>query len=70
MMVLNPKGVPIMIVSGEGHKQTLDLFLTMAYKHYENKLVHEDTIPIVYEDQKIYETPQYVNRTEEKIAAQ
>jgi hypothetical protein len=27
LMVLNPKGVPIMILSGEGHKQTLDLLL-------------------------------------------
>ena len=57
LMVLNPKGVPIMILSGEGHRQTLDLFLTMAYKHYENKLSHNDTIPVVLENEKLYEAP-------------
>jgi thiol-disulfide isomerase/thioredoxin len=31
LLVLNPRGVPILILSGEGHKQTLDLFLTVAY---------------------------------------
>ena len=57
-----------MILSGEGHRQTLDLFLTMAYKHYENKLSHNDTIPVALENEKLYEAPLLQSRTEEKIA--
>jgi hypothetical protein len=38
LLVLGPKGVPILILSGEGHKHTLDLFLTVAYTHYNDKL--------------------------------
>ena len=35
LLIVNPKGVPIFILSGEGHRQVLDLFLAVAYKHYE-----------------------------------
>ena len=31
IVILNPKGVPVFILSGEGHRQALDLFLTVAY---------------------------------------
>lgn len=35
LLIVNPKGVPIFILSGEGHRQVLDLFLAIAYRHYE-----------------------------------
>ena len=38
-----------------------------AYKHYENKLNHEDTIPIIDENERIYSTP-FESRIEEKLA--
>lgn len=59
LMIINPKGVPILILSGEGNRQTLDLVLNVAYKHYETKLNHDDTIPILDENERIYEYPVY-----------
>lgn len=44
LVVLNPKGVPILILSGEGHRQVLDLFLSVAYDFYYEKLNHAQTI--------------------------
>ena len=52
LMVLNPKGVPVLILSGEGHKNTLDLFLTVASKYYNNNLNKNDTIPVLLEENK------------------
>lgn len=49
LLILNPKGVPILILSGEGHRKTLDLFLTVAYKHYGSKIDNTDTIPMQLE---------------------
>ena len=46
LIILGPRGVPILILSGEGHKQTLDLFLTLAYQYYEPKLNKNMTIPV------------------------
>lgn len=51
-MVLNPKGVPVLILSGEGHKNTLDLFLTVASKYYNNNLNKNDTIPVLLEENR------------------
>jgi len=45
LLVCGPSGVPIMILSGEGHKMVLDLFLSVAYNFYKDKLNHNDTIP-------------------------
>ena len=55
LLIVNPKGVPIFILSGEGHRQVLDLFLTMAYKHYEDRLNKESTIPVHLEEEKVFE---------------
>jgi hypothetical protein len=52
LLILNPKGVPILILSGEGHKNTLDLFLTVAYKYYSTSLNKSDTIPILLEEHR------------------
>lgn len=52
LMVLGPRGVPVLILSGEGHKNVLDLFLTVAYSHYHDKLNKNETIPILLEEKK------------------
>lgn len=65
MLILNPRGVPILILSGEGHKQVLDLFLTAAYQLYNDKLNKNDTIPILLEERKNHKSNQKI--TEEEI---
>jgi hypothetical protein len=55
LLVVDPKGVPVFILSGEGHRLVLDLFLTMAYKHYEQQLNKADTIPVHLEEEKSFE---------------
>lgn len=52
LIICNPRGVPVLILSGEGHRQTLDLFLQCAYQYYQEKLNHQDTIPLLFEDSK------------------
>ena len=44
LVVLSPNSVPILILSGEGHRQVLDLFLSVAYDFYYEKLDHRGTI--------------------------
>ena len=44
LVVLSPRSVPILILSGEGHRQVLDLFLSVAYDFYYDKLNHEAVI--------------------------
>lgn len=53
LVICNPKGVPIFIVSGEGHMQVIDLFLNCAYNHYYDRLNHTDTIPLMFEEEKV-----------------
>lgn len=51
-MVLNPRGVPVLILSGEGHKNTLDLFLTVAARYYDKILNRKETIPVLLEENR------------------
>ena len=44
LVVLSPNSVPILILSGEGHRQVLDLFLSVAYDFYYERLDHRGTI--------------------------
>lgn len=69
LMILNPKSVPILILSGEGHKMVLDLFLSVAYNFYKNKLNHIDTIPIMLEEHKQIETNNNTILTPEQMNA-
>ena len=64
LLVLGPKGVPIFILSGEGHKQALDLFLTMSYQHYNEKLNKNDTIPLMLEEKKAKKIPQKLTQAD------
>jgi hypothetical protein len=41
LVVVGPNLVPILILSGEGHRNLLDLFLSVAYDFYYEKLNHE-----------------------------
>ena len=52
LVVLSPRGVPILILSGEGHRQVLDIFLSVAYDFYYDKLNHKRTIKWAPEEQK------------------
>ena len=52
LLICSPKGVPILILGGEGHKNTLDLFLTIAVEFYNKSLNNSDTIPLCLEETK------------------
>ena len=52
LVILSPTGVPLLILSGEGHRGILDLFLSVAYDFYYDKLNHEARIPWALEEAK------------------
>ena len=55
LIILSPSNVPILILSGEGHRQVLDLFLSVAYDYYYERLDHSTTIRWQLEEQKASE---------------
>lgn len=64
LIVLSPESVPILILTGEGHRQVLDLFLSVAYDFYYERLDHTCTIKWQPEEQKeIAEKQKRVNQT-------
>lgn len=52
LVVLSPNGIPILILSGEGHRQVLDIFLSVAYDFYYDHLNHKKTIKWMPEEAK------------------
>jgi hypothetical protein len=40
IVVVSPKGAPILILNGEGYRDILDIFLSVAYDFYYDKLNH------------------------------
>lgn len=52
LIVLSPRAVPILILSGEGQRQVLDIFLSVAYDFYYDKLNHKPTITLMPEEKK------------------
>ena len=52
LVVVGPNCVPILILSGEGHRKTLDLFLSVAYDFYYDKLNHDVRIQWALEEKK------------------
>jgi len=52
LVILSPNGVPLLILSGEGHRGILDLFLSVAYDFYYDKLNHEARTPWALEEVK------------------
>jgi hypothetical protein len=52
MIVLSPSGFPLLILSGEGHRSLLDLFLSVSYDFYYDKLNNEPNIQWALEEEK------------------
>jgi len=52
IVILSPKMVPIFVLTGEGHRQVLDIFLSVAYDYYYNKLNHKPVIKWMPEEKK------------------
>ena len=55
IVVLSPKLIPLFVLTGEGHRQVLDIFLSVAYDFYYDKLNHKPVIMWQPEEQKDYE---------------
>jgi hypothetical protein len=66
LIILSPAGFPLLILSGEGHRNLLDLFLSVAFDFYYEKLNHEAKIPWSLEESKV-EQPK--NKSKEEINA-
>jgi len=58
LLIVSPRAVPILILSGEGHRDVLDLFLTVAFDFYQEKLNHQETILWDFEENKVTEIKQ------------
>ena len=53
-VLISPKTqIPILITHGEGQRQVLDLFISVAYDLYFDKLNHNSTIIRQPEEQKV-----------------
>ena len=52
IMVISPRGVPILVCNGEGYRDVLDLFLSIAFDFYYDRLNHVQTIEWDLEEQK------------------
>ena len=63
LILLSPKSVPILILSGEGHSQVLDLVLSVAYDFYYDRLNHTPTIRFRPESNNLH-----VSSKEQKVA--
>jgi thiol-disulfide isomerase/thioredoxin len=52
LIVVSPRGVPILILNGEGYRDCLDIFLSVAYDFYYDRLNHNKTINFELEEKK------------------
>lgn len=52
MVIVSPRGVPILIVNGEGYRDVLDLFLSTAFDFFYDKMNHQPTIQLELEEHK------------------
>jgi thiol-disulfide isomerase/thioredoxin len=43
MILVSPRGAPILIVNGEGYRDVLDLFISIAFDFYYDKMNHAAT---------------------------
>lgn len=44
IVIVSPRGVPILIINGEGYRDVLDIFISVAFDFYYDRLNHEPTI--------------------------
>lgn len=52
MILVSPRGAPILIINGEGYRDVLDLFISIAFDFYYDKLNHTATFQLEPEEQK------------------
>lgn len=50
IIIVSPRGVPILILNGEGYRDVLDLFLSIAFDFFYDKMNHQPTIHIELEE--------------------
>lgn len=43
IIIVSPRGVPILILNGEGYRDVLDIFLSVAYDFYYDRINHIQT---------------------------
>jgi hypothetical protein len=52
MILVSPRGAPILIINGEGYRDVLDLFISIAFDFYYEKLNHTATFSLEPEESK------------------
>jgi hypothetical protein len=52
IVVVSPRGVPILILNGEGYRDCMDIFLSIAFDFYYDKMNHQSTFKIELEETK------------------
>jgi hypothetical protein len=52
MILVSPRGAPILIINGEGYRDVLDLFLSIAFDFYYDKMNHTATFQLEPEEGK------------------
>lgn len=52
LIIVSPRAVPILILNGEGYRDVLDIFLSVAYDFYYDRLNHLQTFTIELEEKK------------------
>lgn len=55
MILVSPRGVPILIINGERYRDVLDLFISIAFDFYYEKMNHTTTFALELEEQKVEE---------------
>lgn len=55
MILVSPRGVPILIINGERYRDVLDLFISIAFDFYYDKMNHTTTFALELEEQKVEE---------------
>lgn len=49
IIIVSPRGAPILVLNGEGYRDILDIFISVAYDFYYDKLNHIKTFEIELE---------------------
>jgi thiol-disulfide isomerase/thioredoxin len=52
VVIMSPRGVPILIMNGEGYRDVMDLFISIAFDFYYDRMSHEETFTIELEEHK------------------
>lgn len=52
LIIVSPRAVPILILNGEGYRDVLDIFLSVSYDFYYERLNHLSTFTLELEEKK------------------